>query len=121
MPPLTPSAIFIRRLLSFLGGESLFFAALFGFPGLFLFKPARIPNAEFHESLEQLPLCDLGCFVAGLLYHRRAAALDLTRTKGGKDHKAILAVDVVGNLNQAVPPKEAMIFSIRACCRDGMA
>src|SRR5262249_36589941 len=101
-------------------GGSLFFPD-FLFLVLLLSEFARIPNTEFHKTLDQLPLCNLSRLMAWLLDHRRAAALDLTRTKSGEDHKAILAVDVVGNLNQAVPPKEAIISSIRACWRDGVA
>src|SRR6516162_4618790 len=123
MPPVTPSATFICLSLRPIGlafasaHESFFF-----FRFRFLRRIAvAIRYAELHKSLQNLLLRDLRRLMTRLFEHRRAAALDLARTQRGENHKAIFTVDIVGNGNQARPPNEAMISSMRPCCRRGTA
>src|SRR5579883_804217 len=108
MPPLTPSAIRMCHSL---------FALLF-FLGL---VAVAFRNTELDEALKDFLLRHLRRFVARLLQLGCAAALNLTRPQGGENHKAIFTVDVIGNGNQARPPNEAMISSMRPCCRRGTA
>src|SRR6266850_5314989 len=95
-----------------------FFLLLFFF---LLVVAVLIGNAEFHEPLQNLFLRNLRRFVTGLLQHGQAPALNLPGTQRGKNHKAVLTVDVIGNGYQAIPPKEAMISSMRLCWRHGAA
>src|SRR3954467_6480535 len=80
-----------------------------------------ILESEFDQTRQQFLLRDASGFVTIVFDHWHAAALDLACAKSRKNHEAILAVDVFRNKNQAEPPKDAMISSIRACCRDGTA
>ena len=80
-----------------------------------------ILESEFDQTRKQFLLRDAGGFMTIVFDHWHAAALDLARAKSRKNNEAILAVDVFRNKNQAEPPKDAMISSIRACCRDGTA
>src|SRR5215471_12456904 len=107
MPPLTPSATLI--------------GSFFLLRRLFLLVAIAIRNTEFHEVLQNLFLSDLRCFVAGLLQHWCAAALNLARPQCRQDDKAIFAIDVIRNGNQARPPNDAIISSIRLCWRRGTA
>ena len=85
------------------------------FPFLGILKP------EFDQTRKQFLLGNACGLMAIVLNHGRAAALNLARAKSRENNKTIFAVDVVGNKNQAEPPKDEMISSIRACCRDGTA
>jgi hypothetical protein len=121
MPPLTPSATFIsfgsfldggalpglHSLRSFLDGGALpglhslrsFLLGLRRF--LLLVITVAFRNTEFHEVLQNLFLSDLRRFVAGFLQHRCAAALNLASAQCRKDDKAIFAIDIIWNRNQA--------------------
>src|SRR6187399_311672 len=99
----------VLELLGFLG------FGLESLPFLGVLKP------EFDKTGNQLFLSNASGLVTIVLNHGHAATLDLAGTKCGKNDEAILAVDVFRNKNQAVPPKDEMISSIRTCCRDGSA
>src|SRR3954453_9984725 len=104
MPPLTPSATFMLVLLfrlRFLGGVVVI----------------AVRNSELHEAIKNFFLRDLRRFVTRLFDHRHAAGLNLASAQRRKNHKTIFAVDIVGDRDQAEPPKEAMISSMRPCCR----
>src|SRR6267142_1906820 len=88
---------------------------------LFLLVAVLVGNAEFHEPLQNFLLRNLRRFVTGLLQHGQTPALNLPGTQCGKNHKAVLTVDVIGNRYQAIPPKEAIISSMRLCWRHGAA
>src|SRR5215813_2775368 len=109
MPPLTPSAIFIAS--HRVRIPALYFQS-FGLQSLAFLG---VLDPKFHKSFEQLFLSNASGLVVNTLDHRAAAALELTRAKSRKDDKTILAVDAVWDKNQAEPPKEAIISSIRTC------
>jgi len=90
--------------------HDLFFLRYF-----FLRRAVALRDPELHESLKNFFLRNLSRFVAGFFQLRRAAALDLARTQCGENYKAIFTVDIIGNGNQAKPPNEAIIPSIRPC------
>ena len=101
------------------GFTELFFLANYFLADFLLF--GDVGNPEFHKLLLKFLTSQLRGLMTGFLDHRSAAALNLACAKCGKDNESILAVDIVWNLNQAVPPKDAMICSIRSCCRQGRA
>src|SRR6476620_11246052 len=100
--------------------ECDFHDVLFGF-FFFLVVTVAVWNSKLYEAIKDFFLSNLCRLVTRLFDHRHAAGLDLARAQCRENHKAIFAIDIVGDRYQAEPPKEVIISSMRPCWCEGLA